>query len=232
VRPIPESIAAADELDPGPDDQLLNDLVAASRRVRVVVPDLVGVSLAELRRGLSFTVVASSDEIAALDAVQYLDSGPCVDVGTEPLGLVHEDLLNEARWRLFARATAARGVFSTLSLPILDDERRVTGSVNLYGGSRDSFEGHHEEVAAVFGAWAAGAVTNADLAFGTRAVSQRAPQRVRELARIETAIGIVAAELKVDVVTARDELRDAAERSGVDELAIAEVLIDLGRFEE
>src|SRR3982751_1159884 len=112
-----------------------------------------------------------------------------------------DDVLDEMRWRLFAGATAERGVRSTLTLPVVSDER-VEGTVNLYAASARAFVGHHEELAKVFGAWACGAVSNADLGFRTRTEAEAAPQRLREQHVIDVATGIVAAHLGVDVETA------------------------------
>src|SRR5947208_534589 len=58
-------------------------------RAQEIVPESVGLTLALFDEGLTFTLVASAEEIAALDAVQYLDCGPCMDA-------VHDDETIEA----------------------------------------------------------------------------------------------------------------------------------------
>jgi len=73
-----------------------------------------------------------------------------------------------------ARAEALAGISSTLSLPILGDGH-VVGGVNLYGATSDAFDGHHEDLADACGAWAAGAVTNADLRFNSRVRAAATP---------------------------------------------------------
>lgn len=229
VEPIPPSIVAADDLDPVADDALLPErLAAVAERARELVPDLVGVSLASVRKGVTITVVASSDEIAILDAVQYLAGGPCqeaIDVRAT-LDLDEGDLFDEQRWQLFAQATASRAVRSTLSLPIVGDDGRVVGSVNLYGGSARAFEDLHDALAGLFGAWAPGAVTNADLSFATRHEAQRAPRVLSERARIETSIGLVAADSGEDVHVVERRLEDAASRAQVSVLELAETVIE------
>jgi hypothetical protein len=95
------------------------------------------------------------------------------------------------------------------------------GTVNLYAASRRAFVGHHEQLADVFGGWAAGAVANADLSFTTRKEAERAPQRLRNQNLIDVATRIVAAQLGVDVETAVARLRDAASRAGVSLLQLA-----------
>jgi GAF domain-containing protein len=191
------------------------------------VPGLVGVSLASRDHGLTFTVVATTDEIAALDAVQYLSSGPCVDAIDLGHGISTPDgLLSEQRWHYFARASAARGVHSTLTLPVVD-EGRVVATLNLYGSADDTFNDHHDVLAEVFGAWAPGAVTNADLSFSSRATAEQAPLHLREAATVDNAIGIVAGQRNITVSEARLQLEDAARRAGAPVVDLARVVVEL-----
>jgi putative alpha-1,2-mannosidase len=101
----------------------------------------------------------------------------------------------------------------------------VEGTVNLYAASRRAFVGHHEQLARVFGAWAAGAVTNADLSFTTRKSAERAPESVRDQNLVDVATGIVSAQLAVDVETAAERLRDAALRAGVSLVHLARDIV-------
>jgi GAF domain-containing protein len=193
------------------------------------VPECVGLSVSQLEDGLTFTLVASSAEIAALDATQYLDGGPCVDsslnakkVAVE--NLEQQDVLDERQWLLYARTGAAAGVASSLSLP-LRSAGRVTGSVNLYASTPNAFDGHHEALAAIFGAWAPGAVTNADLSFRTRLEAAAAPRRARDQHLVDQACGWVAASQGVDVPIARQRLREAAARAGITEVQVARAVL-------
>src|SRR5690349_13315620 len=79
LQPLPESWTAADELEPDDElDLLLETLIVQGRRVQELVPDCIGLSLAVLSQGVTLTLVASGRDIALLDAIQYLHSGPCV----------------------------------------------------------------------------------------------------------------------------------------------------------
>jgi GAF domain-containing protein len=203
------------------------DLRSMATSAREIVPDLVGLSVADLEGGLSFTLVATDARIAALDAMQYLDGGPCV-AGVHAERLVDvsiDDLLDERRWHIFARATAAAGIANTLTLPIVED-RRVVGSVNLYASSPDAFGGHHDDLATALGASALGAVSNADLGFATRLESLRSAETLEEREIVDIALGIVATRHQVDMATAEERLRDAAARSGVPIVAAARALRD------
>ncbi|MDN4171859.1 GAF and ANTAR domain-containing protein [Nocardioides sp. SOB77] len=236
MEPLPETRRAIDELelDPAVDpaldadpDDVLDQLVAAGREVRRIVPDCLGLSLCHLRDGIVLTLVASDADVTVLDAVQYLAGGPCVEAVAEESVREEtaEDVLDEDRWQLFARASAARAVRSSLTLPILDGGR-VVGSINLYGASGNAFTGHHEELAEVFGAWAPGAVANADLSFRTRLEAQRAPERIAEQRLVDTAVGVVSEQSGIDVDAARARLVEAAARAGVPVAELAEAVLE------
>ena len=230
VELIPESLKAFGELDAVVDEKRLAEhLVATAERAREVAPDLVGVSVAARRDGITFTLVATDEEIATLDAVQYVDSGPCVDAIDLGHGIstsTEGGLLSESRWRDFARASAAAGVLSTLTLPVVEDEV-VVATVNLYGRADDTFTDRSEELAEVFGAWGPGAVANADLSFSTRAAAEQAPVLLKQAALVDTATGILAARRQVSVAQARDQLHDAARRAGVPIVKLARVVVEL-----
>jgi GAF domain-containing protein len=225
VKPIPQTIETASELDRSlGGGEVLEGLQSLGDDVNQVVPECIGLSLAWLEHGVTFTLTASDEDIAALDGVQYLKGGPCVDAVDQGHGIetTRDELLGEDPWRLFALATAAYGVHSTLTMPLTDEER-IVGTVNLYGATRDCFEGHHDELAQILGASAPGAIRNADLSFSTRRLAEQSPGRLSDQSAVNRAIGVLAARLDVDVVTAEERLRDAARRAGItpDQLATA-----------
>lgn len=243
-RALPESREAADELDPvaadlpGPEGgDWLEALERLAQQAVEVVPDLVGVSVARVQDGLTFTVVASDVEVAVLDAVQYVHDGPCVEAARslERTQYHESDVLDEERWALFARANAVRGIRSTLTLPVLgagQGHERVVGTVNLYARSSAAFAGRADQLAEVFGAYAAGAIADADLAFRTREEAVRAPGQVRDQVLVETAAGLLTWELGVEVDEARDLLRSAAFQAGVDVTSVAREVIAASRRED
>jgi GAF domain-containing protein len=229
VRPIAATVEAVDELDPHLDDgTMLARLVDMGDRVRALVPQAVGLSIASIDQGISFTVVATDDEIAVLDAMQYVEDGPCVAAVDLEQGLATSaaDLFDERSWRLFALATSAAGVRSTLTLPVVV-AGRVRGTVNLYAATDHAFDGHHAELARICGAWAPGAVANADLAFTTRRTAEEAPGILRADARVESAVGFLAATLGIGYGEARERLCAAAARAGVAPHRLATAILRL-----
>ena len=229
MEPIAQTIEVAADLShqTGQDD-VLPALQEVADEVERVVPDCVGLSLAWNEHGVTFTMVASDEQIAVLDALQYLDGGPCVRAIDLRHGLPtdHDSLMSESGWQLFAMTTAAHGVRSTLTMP-LTHAGRTMGSVNLYGASDHAFEGHHEELAEILGAYAPGAVRNADLGFTTLQTAESAPQSLRDQGALNRAIGIVAAHQDIDVVAASERLRQAADRAGVTPVQLAVALLQM-----
>jgi len=219
---VPETEKLLNRLISYGDTEVALVLMAMGRRAQQIVPECVGLSLGLVEEGLTFTLVASDAAVAGLDAVQYLDGGPCV-AGTqdgETLQVTSQELMDEQRWQMYARATAASGVASSLSLPI-ETDGRVIGGVNLYASTPDAFSGRHEELAAALGASAEGAMTNADLSFSTRLKAAQASQTFEEQTDVAIAVGIIAEQQGVDTATARERLREAAARAGITEAQAA-----------
>ena len=229
MEPIPETLDAIVELDAYlGDGSLLEELRRRTALAQRIAPDLAGISVASLEHGITFTMVATDEEIAALDGVQYATSGPCVEVVHDGQGLVttSDDLFNEPRWRALAQASAASGICSTLTFPIMDGDE-VSGTVNLYGRSDHTFDGKRSQLADVFRAWAPGAVMNADLDFSTRLLAQQAPRKLRDDATIEAATGILAAHDRSSVTDARQRLEQAAARADLPLVALARMILEI-----
>ena len=227
MEPIPETHEALEELERYGDVELRGDLQRLTEQAKQRVPGLVGVSLSLVAEDLVLTYVASDVDVAALDAVQYTDDGPCLEAIRQEAVIETdtEALIDEGRWQLFAQASAAAGIRSSLSMPF----RRqgvVTGGVNLYGGAGDTFEGHTQELAELFGAWARGAVTNADLSFATRLEAVKSPQKLRGQAYLDQAIGFLVAARGLEPRAAEASIQAAAARAGVAVHVLARALVE------
>lgn len=225
---LPHTQEALDEYLSLADPDLESSLMAMGDSAARIVPDCVGLSLTLYDEDLTFTLVASSLEVAEIDAMQYLDGGPCVATVQDSTEREEKvaDLLDEDRWALFARASASAGVVSSLSLPVLE-RGRVVGGINLYASSSEAFTGHHRDLAEALGASAVGAVTNADLTFETRRRAEQAPGRLRAQLALDVAIGILAAREGLDVDAARARLLEASTRAGITVEQAALVLINV-----
>lgn len=232
MRPLPATDAALDEVVGEKDLRSL--LVEMGRDVLRIVPSCVGLSLALLEEELTFTLVATDLDIAGVDTAQYLEGGPCVQAAADDrvIEVDIDDLFDEETWSLYARATAAAGIASSLSLPLRDDDGSVMGGINLYAAEAGAFRGHHEELAEALGAWAGGAVTDADLQFRSREAAERTPRTLADLRDVEVAVGILAARWGVAIAGARDRLAKAARQAGLTLPQAARLVSSLRRSAE
>jgi GAF domain-containing protein len=228
VEPIPETVEALRQLTRFGDETVARTLLQISRGVERIVPEIVGISLSIVEENLTFTMTATTGPVAEMDGMQYLAGGPCDE--TLHTGLPHVyregDADDEDRWQLFARATAAQGVGSTLSLPILKDGVVFAG-VNMYASTPHAFDGHHEELAVVCGAWTDGAVTNADLDFTTRFEAAKTPDRMQAEFAVDQAVGALMSSSGLNLEEADERLRDAAQRAGISDAQMARVILEL-----
>ena len=231
MRPLPETVRAEDLWGPflwdGAD--LLEHFVDVSGRVRELAPECVGMSLSLREEGVTFTLVATSEDVALLDAGQYLDGGPCVDaLESESRVEAADPALVEEQWRLHASVTAARGVGSTLSLPVVKRGEAVAG-FNLYGLTSSSFVGRHDQLADALGAWATGAVTNSDLTFHSRDLARRSAGVLEAATGFTVAAATLARTLAISQGAAEERLRQAALRAAVPLATLAEHVLDVLR---
>lgn len=225
LNPVPETREAFDWLGTFGDDHVEKSFMRMSRRVREIAPDCVAMSLSVLEGDLTFTVQTDRPGASLLDAVQYLDGGPCLEaMEAQELEATADLPLDEGRWQMFARAEAMVGISSTLSLPIVEGGH-VVGGVNLYGATSDAFDGNHEELAHACGAWSAGAVTNADLGFRSRVRAAATPGRLWDSGDVNLAAGVVAEKSGWDVGEAGRRIVTAASQAGVSEAEFARFIL-------
>jgi hypothetical protein len=70
-------------------------------------------------------------------------------------------------------------------------------------------------------------VVNADLSFTTRDAAEQAPARITAQTAVDTAVGMVAEMMKVEVDEAVLRLQDAARRAGISVERFAQALVKL-----
>jgi GAF domain-containing protein len=229
VEPLPEALAAIDELTAylrEPHD-LRGQLDAVGRVATGLVPSVVAVSLSIVVGDETFTVTATEPSAGLLDAAQYLDDGPCVQaMGTGRRVLV-TDVLDEENWQTFGQAGAQVGVRSSLSLPLRDDDGRITGGLNMYASEPHAFDDRENLFAAVFDSPVGELVKNADLSFRTREWARELPDRLHSRKVVEQAVGVLMAARDWSAENARAKMQDAAERAGVEVEAVAGIVLRL-----
>ena len=225
MEPIPETRQVLERLMEHGDVGAAARVVRLGREAKAVVPECVGLSLSLLAEGVVFTLVATSTEIAALDAVQYLEGGPCVSSADrdQPVVSWPGDRATEEQWQLFSATSAAAGIRSTLTLPI-ETDGHVVGAINLYAATPTAFDDHHDDLARALGASAQHAIRNADLDFDTRREASAAPQRLEERQDIDIALGLIASRADLTIAGARERLAQAAARAGITDAQAARAM--------
>jgi GAF domain-containing protein len=230
VELIPEVRAAAAQLAALSDETL--DLVDTLERMAALVvpllPTCIGLSMTVIVDAEPYTITATAAELRELDLVQYVADGPCVEASRSGEEVPVRDALDETRWQEFAQAAAARGVRSSLSIPLLGPDGRPWGAVNLYASEPDAFQGSDVLIARLLGSRVEGAVANADLSFATLDRARQLPQQLADHASLEQAVGVLIARRGITAPEARERIEFAARRAGVPLRAAAEVVIELG----
>lgn len=180
-----------------------------------------------VRYGGEFLTVASSDDRAALvDEEQYLEGqGPCLDALRTGQVVEVNDQHAHPRLEDFGARARAKGVFSTLSLPLFVDTT-ARGALNLYSSQRvNAFGDEVKQEALAFAQRASVALTlrirHEELAKTSRQLEQALASRTV----IDHAVGILMAEQRCDAHTAFDLLRRHSQAHNVRLAKVAEDLI-------
>jgi GAF domain-containing protein len=216
MQPLPEVRAELGRLSAllGEGMDIAKYLNSVAKVAEAVVPACLGVSITLVIDGDPFTVTATSPLASAMDAVQDVDSGPCIHAITVEERVEVDDLLSEQRWHLFAQAAGDRGVRATLSFPIRDMGGLVAGGMNLYSGAPDAFAGRGRMIEVAFGADLNEAVSNADLSFATRELARDLPRRLQARTDVDLAVGSLAELRDWTPAQARARLERAAVLTG------------------
>ena len=146
---------------------------AVERAVEVVGPcDWASISLR--RRRSSLETVAATREIAErCDQAQYaLGQGPCVEAALSEDYFLSQDLAHETRWPSWSSRAAAAGVRSVMSVQ-LATETEALGSLNLYAGGINRWTPDEVDIARIYAAHAANAMSSAKRASGLQTAVER-----------------------------------------------------------
>lgn len=153
--------------------------------------DMAGLTL--LVEGRASTGVFTDLEAVEIDQDQYgTGRGPCLDAFRNRLVYRIDLTTDETRWPEFARAAAAHGINSTLSLPIIA-RGEALGALNLYSRKPVAFDEDSASRLADFVRQAAIVLANAQVYWDARNLSENLNQAMRSRATIDYAVGIVMA---------------------------------------
>jgi GAF domain-containing protein len=204
---------------------VLAELTTIARRA---MPGSDATSITLIRGEKPYT--AAHDGQIALDAdeLQYeRDYGPCVDVGRSGEIFLISDMASEQRWPDYARHAAARGVGSSLSLP-LPFQAATIGALNNYSTRAHAFSDDDVAVGEEVASWVAFVVANASAAAtaAEEAVNMRAAMVTRGM--IEQAKGILMERHKITADQAFTILTRASQHTGTKLREVASELVRTG----
>jgi GAF domain-containing protein len=166
---------------------------------------------------------------AQLDEVQYgQDDGPCLQtLRTGQVTLVH-DLNTERRWGAYPAHALARGVRSSLSLPLtINGDTR--GALNLYSPTANAFGKEEHQQAQILSVQASTALTLAHRQTEQATLTDQLREALATRAVVDQALGILMAQQSCDAETAFGILRHASQNQNrkLRDIA-AELVVSIG----
>jgi len=174
-----------------------HDLMATVTRVAELARDRVSADMAGvtvISHGGPRTWAYTDPDTVFIDGVQYdTGVGPCVDAVRLQTPLHIDDTARDDRWPEFATAARARGVCSTLSMPIAVHDEAAFGAFNLYSRQRNQFADQPTYQLSLFVDQAAVLLLNAREFWDARTTVEGLQVAMQSRATIEQAVGILMA---------------------------------------
>ena len=185
-------------------DEFLNQVVTLVARV---VTPAAACGLTTHRDGQPFTVAHSNELAAQVDEAQYgADEGPCLDALHSGQIVAVDDLATDERWARYRPHALARGVASSLSLPLPVDGQTV-GALNLYSTEVRAFTGPARTHAEAFAGQCSAALTLILRQSAQSRVQQQLAAALASRSVIDQAIGILMGQQRCTATEAFELLR-------------------------
>lgn len=166
-------------------------------------------------KGRAYTAACSDQLASEVDDIQYrLGDGPCLESMRSGVTVRIGDTASEPRWPGFCGQAAARGVRSTLSLPLVTDGEPA-GALNLYASAADAFGPEEWRRAERFAANGAGALALAHRLASYAAINGQLRKSLASRSVIDQAIGVIMAEERCSQARAFAILRTASQDRNV-----------------
>jgi GAF domain-containing protein len=161
--------------------------------------------------GKPYTVVSTDELALEVDRAQYETlEGPCLDASRYGETYASADLTTDGRWPAWASLAVARGIRSSLSLPLVVRGLPI-GALNLYSLELDGFAAA-VEAGQLFAAQAGVAIANAEVYQTSRTLVAQMEEALQARAIVEQAKGILMAERDCSAEEAFEVLRTEAQR--------------------
>ena len=205
-----------------PGEQLTFERIA-DRAVGVLPPcDFVGITLRR-RRSRPESVAVTDEAARYCDELQYeLGEGPCLSAIADDESYLIDDVSRDPRWPRWGPKAAAGGAGSILSVRLADDDQAL-GALNMYSRRAHAWDADSIDLALVFAAHAATAISNTQLVSGLQTAVQS-----RHL--IGVAQGILMSKYGMDLETAFEVLRRYSSHGNVKLREVARRVVEVGEL--
>jgi GAF domain-containing protein len=206
-------------------NEVLGEITSIARRA---LPGPEAASITLLRGEKAFTAAYDGQMALDADELQYGHGhGPCIDAGLAGQVLRIDDMASEERWPDYTRRAAARGVGSSLSVP-LPFQTATIGALNTYAGSAHTFTDEDQVLAEEVASWIAAAIGNAEAAARTSAELEQLRVAMKSRAVIEQAKGVLMERYKITEDRAFAVLARASQQANTKLRDVAEELVRTG----
>ena len=221
---LAESLRELSELATG--DLPLRDMLTKVAEYAVrAIPGAEGAGLTLIAADRSETLVATSQLVSDVDAIQYgVRQGPCITAASDARTVLSHSLGDDKRWPAFGPQVVGLGVHSVLSLPLISPDR-VVGAMNIYARHRDAFDDRSAELGQLFAVPAAIAVQNAQVLSQAIALAAHLQSALDGRAIIDQAIGVLIGRDKLSAEAAAGWLRASSEAKGLTVLEVADLTL-------
>jgi GAF domain-containing protein len=199
-------------LDRRPLEDVLQQFVEITKDA---VPGADEVSNTLVRDDKGWTAAYTGRLALDADELQYERGyGPCMDAGRTATVLLIDDTRSEARWPDYTAHVAARGVLSSLSVP-LPIQTDVIGALNLYSRVPSAFSTEAVEIAEELAGHVAVAVGNAIAVTEAKTLVEQVRKAMDSRSIIDQAMGVIMAQNRCDADAAFAILTRASQNRNI-----------------
>jgi GAF domain-containing protein len=190
------------------------------------IPGADGAGLTLFHNELPDTLVATTDFVREVDAIQYgLGEGPCITAAAEGRTVSSGSLGADHFWPRFGPRVSELGVHSVVSLPLVVPEG-VLGAMNVYAHARDAFDGRAIELGELYSVPAAISAQNARALAHARTLATQLRAALASRPVIDQAIGIVMSRTGCSADEAFAKLRAVSQSENRKLSAVAHQMVD------
>lgn len=202
--------------------EVLTEITGIAKRA---MPGADSTSITLIRNERPFTAAYEGKLALDADELQYERGyGPCVDAGRAGQIFLVEDMRTERRWPDYARHAAARGVGSSLSVP-LPFQGALIGALNNYSVRPHSFSQRDVVLGEEIAGWVAITVNNAEKVARSEKEIGHLREAMHSRASIEQAKGMLMERYAIDQDQAFKVLTRVSQQTNVRLRELADTLV-------